>query len=68
MRPDGGGGLRDAQFADERAVIFLNVLGCVWLAGVYVADIVTALEPLIKPTYAYWDDISEFKTALAILS
>ena len=49
MRPDGGGGLRDAQFADDRAVIFLNVLGCVWVAGVYVADIVTALEPLIKP-------------------
>jgi hypothetical protein len=33
MRPDGGGGPRDAQFADERAVIFLNVLGCVWVAG-----------------------------------
>ena len=53
MRPDGGGGLRDAQFADERAVIFLNVLGCVWVAAVYVAGIVTALELLINQTYAY---------------
>ena len=36
--------------------------------AVYVAGIVTALELLIKPNNAYWDDISEFKTALAILS
>lgn len=49
MRPDGGGGLRDAQFADERAVIFLNVLGCVWVAGRLRSWHVTALELLIKP-------------------